>query len=203
MAALTNQSFESNLYLELSGTAATGVLFSDVTVKFKKFGSDTLTTKTMTTNDWVELGDGFYVLKWSPSEMDTAGKFFYTATGTLFDNFLFEEFPVEAPPLGALVFPDKCIITGNILDVGGNPDQDRLIEIRPVVFPAAQDGSIISARPVTSIADALGNFSIALIRNQAVKIEIKTAGIRHQITVPDSSSATLLSLLPPIPPPLP
>jgi len=203
MSAIKNQSFESNVYLTLAGVPALGLINTDITVNFKKFKSDTLTLKSVATGDFVELGDGFYVLKWLPTEMNVEGKFFYTLESTGFDNFLFEEFDIITAPLGAVSFPDKCIINGNIVDIGGNPDQDRLIEIRPVFFPGASGSSIISAKPVTSIPDALGNFSIALVRNQTVKIEIKTAGIRHQIDIPDQSTASLIDLLPPIIPPSP
>ena len=199
MSAILNQSFESNIYLELVGVPATGVLFSDVTAKIKKPGEVTLTARLLVTAEWVELGDGFYTIKWPPEDLDVAGTFFYTLdNATLFDNFLFAEFDVIPPPLFSAVFPDKCVISGNVLDIGGSPGQGQQIRVTPVKLPAVAGSSLLVSDPIFSVPDVEGNFSVALIRNQTVIFQIERTGIRQQIDVPDSPSALLIDLLPPI-----
>ena len=66
----------------------TGIAYGSVTVKYAKEASDgdhTLSTKTMASGDWEELGEGMYLIKFSTSELDTVGKFIYVcyASGIL------------------------------------------------------------------------------------------------------------------------
>lgn len=65
-------------------TPETGKTYSDVTVKYAKQGDTSLTTKSMASGDWQELGDGLYLLKFSATELNTAGNFICEvyATGT-------------------------------------------------------------------------------------------------------------------------
>jgi len=199
MSALQNQSFETNVYLELVGVPAVGVIFSDPTVKIKKAGEATLTARPLVTAEWVELGDGFYKIIWPLEDMDTLGTFLYTLDNpTLFDNFLFQEFDIVAPPLFSVEFPDKCIISGNVLDIGASPGEGQRIRVTPVKHPVTAGASIIASDPVQSIPDASGNFSVALIRGQTVIFQIDRTGIRQQIVVPDQANALLIDLLPPI-----
>jgi len=65
-------------------TPETGKTYSDVTVKYAKEGATSFATKTMSASDWQEIGDGFYRVKFSATELDTAGNFAYEvyASGT-------------------------------------------------------------------------------------------------------------------------
>lgn len=198
MDAIVSQPFESNIFLSLAGVPALGVEFSDVTVQYKKFLSDTLQAKTLTAEDWIELGSGFYVLKWSEAEMGTVGKFFYTLTGALFDNFLYDEFGVILPPPAAAVYPDRCVISGNLLDLNIQPALNTVITARIVKVPSSVNNALLTARIISTNPNHLGAFELVLPRNITAVIEIPEAGIRHQITVPDQATSTLLDLLPPL-----
>lgn len=65
-------------------TPETGIAYGDLTVKYAKEGDTSLSTKTMASADWEELGDGWYRIRFSTTELNTAGNFEYdvVASGT-------------------------------------------------------------------------------------------------------------------------
>jgi hypothetical protein len=180
-------------------TPVTGVLFGSVIVKKRKTGAITFSTKVLVTADWVELGGGFYVLKWSTADMDTLGEFRYWISGGTFDDVT-GAFDVIPAPIAIDVAAPKCIVTGNVVDIGGNPMSLEKIVCRPRNVPGVTGTSLIAAGIINTVADAFGNFAVELIRGAIVLVEIERAGIRHLITVPNQPTALILDLLPPIPP---
>lgn len=197
MRAIRNQPHETSFYLSLTGAAATGITYDEVTVKYKKYFSESFSTKTLEAEDWVELGDGFYMLKWSAVDMDTAGSFMYTMTSAKFDDFLYDLFEVRIPGEPFTV-PGKCVVRGNIQDLGINPATGLEITARPTDIPGVAGTALLSGEPIRTVPAANGDFSLALGRGLTVRIDIPMAGIRHQIEVPDTEEAVLLDLLPPI-----
>lgn len=193
--AIQSLPYESNIYLSLSGVPATGVLPGQVVAKYRKQGSTTLSTKALSVSNWIEVGFGFYILKWDSQDTDTLGSFFFTLSGTPFDNFTFQTFGIIEPNI--VPEPDTCVVTGSLRDVGGNVPQNTRISFRPVEFPAKYGLSIIQADPVQTVANVDGEFQVRLVRNSIVVVEIERAGIKHQITIPDQASADLTDLLPP------
>jgi hypothetical protein len=65
------------LLRDTSGVPVTGVVFGGVTVKYRKFGQTSFTTKTISGSDWFEVGDGWYDVLFSASELDTVEDFNY------------------------------------------------------------------------------------------------------------------------------
>jgi len=193
--ALQGSARDKVLYLTLSESPVTGILYGAVTVAYKKQGAASLSTKVLAAEDWVELGSGFYTLKFSEAELDTIGPFFYKVSGTGFD-MQFGEIEVEPVPIAMNVAPSKCLVTGNVVDIGGAPTRTTVL-VRPVDFPVISGPSALSADPVQSFTDALGNFSVELIRGQVVIFEVERTGIRNQVTIPDQETAQLVDLLPP------
>jgi hypothetical protein len=195
--AIQGRAWESNVPLDLGGVPVTGVLYNQVTVKYRKLGIYALTTKIVASTDWVEIGNGLYVIKWSSSEMNTVGPFLFQISGAGFDPYL-EEFDIEPYPVSAIITPGTCIVTGNIVDLGAHPDQKQTIKFRNVKYPAAHSGAILSGAFIYTMPDAFGAFSVSLIRGSTVVIEIEGAGLKQQFVVPDQDSANILDLLPPI-----
>ena len=66
-------------------SSVTGVLFSGITVRYRKQGAGSFTTKTVLAGEWNEIGDGVYQLTFTGSELDTAGFFRYLVTGAGFE----------------------------------------------------------------------------------------------------------------------
>lgn len=189
--------WETNLVLLSSGTPATGLTFSDLTVQYRKMGDTSLTTKTLVAEDFVEIGGGLYVLKWSEEDMNTLGSFYFTITGAGFDGVT-REIEIFAATVGSLISPTSCIITGNISDLGGDPGQGAEVMFRLAKRPSANTNAFILAEPVRTNPDVYGTFSVVLVRGVKVVVEIPKAGLRHLIEVPDQESANLIDLLPPI-----
>lgn len=63
-------------------TGITGLAFTDVTVKYAKEGDSPFSTKNMTVDDWIELGEGAYNIIFSLTELNTGGKFIYIVTSS-------------------------------------------------------------------------------------------------------------------------
>lgn len=188
---------EVNLFLSLTSTGATGIVFDDVTVAIKKQNESSFTNKVLATEDWVEIGDGFYALKFSTTDTNTVGELLFTVSGADFDNFEFDKFLIEAVPVGVDQIPaDTCLIQGNVRDIGGDAAVDHRVFIRPADIPAQSGDTILSSIPKISHTDNLGNFNVALLRNQIVLIDVNNTGVKIQFTVPDQVSALLTDLLP-------
>lgn len=187
------------VYLALNDVPALGVPYTDLTVRYKKQGQTSMTLKILTGSDWVELGGGLYSLSFSANEMDTVGGFTYTleSGATLFNNFLYDEFTIEAVAAGTTApLPQQCVIYGNLANQSALAPQHIKIVARPVQFPARYAQTILAADAVWTYADAYGDFTLSLVRNSVCIIEIERTGIKAQITVPDSPTANLIDLLP-------
>jgi hypothetical protein len=190
---------KSVVYLTMGGTPVPLVPYTGIVVKFCRSGDTGFTVKTLSAADWVEIGNGYYFLNWAPAQMSELGAFLYTVTGVAFNNLVSGSFEVDPVPLPLLIPPDTCIVTGSIVDIGGNPGKGQNIIFRPIDYPMSEGNSLVAADPVQTVPDILGNFQVALIQGKTILVQIDRTGINFQIVVPAAPSATLLSLLPPIP----
>ena len=199
--AIQDSAHETNIFLSLAGVPALGVLPTDLTVRFRKQGETALTTKTMDGTNWIEIGEGFYILKRTAEETDTLGIFFYDIDSAKHDNILFDEFVIIEPEGGVpAINPDLCEVSGRVLNsTGSAPLNGAQVKFRPVNSPNEFDSAVVNAEPVFTHTQYDGTFKSPLIRNLTVVVEIDRAGIRHQITIPDAATANLSDLLPPLP----
>jgi hypothetical protein len=198
MSAFQGSSYEATIYLSLLDVPATSIAYSAVTLAIHKPGQSSFSSSTLLTANWRNLGNGIYAITFPSANLDTLGRFTYTLTGAGFDNFIFDSFDVEPVPLALLAQVDTCIVSGNIIDIGGSFQHRQCISARVPTFPAQAGTSLIAADPIKTYPDAFGNFQLVLIQGQTVIVEIENAGIYNQITVPMVSTANLLDLLPPI-----
>lgn len=195
--ALQGRVWESNVKLALSGVPVTGVVFGDVTVSYRRVGDLVLQTKLLTADDWLEVGNGLYALKWSTSDMASVGPFYYQVTGGTFDPVT-AEFDVVPAPIEALASPETCLITGNIVDLTGLAGFQDEVVFRLAKRPSAVGGVFLLSDAIRTTPNVYGAFTVALTRGVQVIVSIERAGIRHQITVPDAAQAQLIDILPPI-----
>jgi hypothetical protein len=201
MSIIQSTATERNIYLTAADVPALGVLPADVVCKYRKAGQTALTTKALSVSNWIEVGSGFYILKFTEAEMNTLGYFFYTLEGTDFDNFLYDEFTIEPAVAagGEVIEPDSCVVSGSFRTAGNKVPANARVTFRPVAFPTSAGTSIVSGDTVVTYLDAYGNFSVSLLQGVTVILEVESTGLRHQITIPYTSEATLLSLLPTLP----
>lgn len=181
--------------VDSGGAGVTALIFSAVTVQYRYGGAVSWTAKTLTSPDWAELGSGYYYLRFKAAELTAVGTLVFKITSGSTVPY-FAQLQVEPQPLAFQAAPGICIVTGNIVDLGGEADRSARISVRPARMPASIGPSILSASLVTTYPDALGNFSVALVQGSTALIEVTPIGINNQITVPNTQSATLLSLLP-------
>lgn len=197
MGVRQSSTHEVNLFLSLTGNPVTGLVNTDLTVDVKKQGESAFTNKVLAAEDLVEISDGFYSLVFSSSDTDTIGEVLFRASGAGFDNFEFDKFLVVSVPVGVDQIPaDTCLIQGNVRDIGGNPAVDHRVSVRPASTPVQSGDTILSTITTIAHTDNLGNFNVALLRNQIALIEVNQTGVKFQFTVPDQVSALLVDLLP-------
>lgn len=176
---------------------ALGVTYDEVTALMSKNG-ELFVPKIMTPIDWSELGDGYYTMRWNAEDLDTLGIFAYRISCPYVYEEVFGSFDVEPAPFGVPTDSPTCIVTGNLIDIGGDPAHNAVV-FRPRYVPGTAGPSLITAEAIRTGADAFGNFSVKLLRSSQVIVEIEKAGIKNLITVPDAPTANLIDLLPPIP----
>lgn len=193
------QTLQKIVKLTLSGTPATGILYSAVTMNYWRSGDLTLTSTSILTANWLELGGGLYALTIPATVLNVLGSFYFNLSGVGFDLYE-EQFQVVPTPLQMIAQNNECIITGNLVDVTGLPT----LGTQQVIFRVAQlpnkiGASLLSSTRIITNPDAYGNFSVAFIQGATLIVEIPQAGISAQIVVPMQPSALLTDLLPPIP----
>ena len=184
-------------YLQNVDTPVTGLLFLDVTVGVRKPTEVGFTDKTVTIDDWLEIGDGYYAVNLSETDTDTVGPLLVKVSGAGFDTVVLED-DVDPIPFGSLVDNNICVLSGTIMDLGGDPKWQVPLMFRPVELPTAVNGALITGDPIRTICDVYGNFYVMLLRNSKVLVEIERTAIRHIITIPDQSNANIVDLLPPL-----
>lgn len=195
--SLQGRAWESNIRLSLNGNAVTGVAFGSVLVKYRRLGDTSLQSKLVTAQDWYEVGNGLYVVKWSAQDMAKIGPFYFEVTGATFSPHI-DEFDVLPSPITSLVTPALCIVSGNIAEIGAQPSPGQAIIFRLAKAPSVVNNAFITGDPLRTVTDAYGNFSVALVRGTKVIVDIERTAIRQQIVIPDRDTANLVDLLPPI-----
>lgn len=198
MIALQGQALTVFFQLLNSGTGVAGLTAADIVLRWWKNGLTNVPVRPILPEELVDLGAGYYTLTLPEADMNQLGQMYLRFTGTGFDP-LEKEFTVEAAPIAILASTTTCIVSGNTLDLSGKRMVGAEVVFRPVDAPNSVGPSIIHFERIITYTDALGNFSVNLLRGAKAIVEIRDAGLRHQIEVPDQSTALLLDLLPPIP----
>lgn len=179
-----------------SSEPVTGVLPSAVTLKIRKNGAASFTTKPLASDSFVEISEGFYSVRWEAADLDTLGSFTFTLSSSgvkavsVFERIVPEPFFVNQPSL-------TCLVTGSVYELDGRPSQESIV-FRAQKLPSAVGNALTSGQVVKTSTDAFGNFSASLLRGAKVIVEMERSGLKHTITVPDLPAASLTSLLPQI-----
>lgn len=176
-----------------------GITYDQVTVKLKKMGSIFELKILPATGSWIDEGGGFYSILWSASDMDRVGSFIYTVDYPYQTDSFIDRFTVVPAPISYSLPATTCVVTGNVVDIGGNPLVSTDVVFRPPHVPSAPGGALVGSGIIRTMTDAFGNFSVKLLRGASVLVDIEKAGIHYIVTVPDLPSVGLVDLLPPIP----
>lgn len=176
-----------------------GIALEDVTLRLRKNGEEAFTERPLVEGEWLEIGLGYYALRFAPEDFDVLGDLRYVLSGPSFDTHS-GAFDVDPAPISYETAPPQCIVSGNIVDIGGAPLQQTRVFFQPRNVPGKTGGALIASGNLDLLTDVYGNFAVKLIRESKVLVTIPDAGIKVVIDVPDASSANLIDLLPPIPP---
>lgn len=179
-----------------SSAVILGLVASNLTLSTVRPGGTSFAVRTVATSDLLDLGSGYYILRLPALETALLGLLVYqvaapgaaTVTGSL---------QVEPQPVGLLASPATCIVTGNVVQLGGAFTEPTEVIFKPMHLPSQVAGtSLISAKAVQTWTDAVGNFSVTLLRGAVVMVDVADCGLKGQFLVPNAGSADLLTLVP-------
>lgn len=206
MTAFYGKERWETIFIQVDGgygyVPALGVTYDLLNVKASKNGGP-FVEKEVTEEGWRDLENGYYSILWNESDMDTMGEFYWVMDIPSLSVGFRGSFDVDPAPFYLDVTAPTCVVTGNIVDIGGDPLALNTLSFRPRNVPGVAGQSLMASGHIRTNTDAYGNFSVKLLRSAIVLVEIENAGIRHLITVPDEPTAALIDLLPPIPLPIP
>jgi len=149
---------------------------------------------------WFEIGDGYYAIKWVSADLAAQGELFFILENAGYASFdtVTGKFDVLAAPLEMVSSPEVCVVTGSIVDLGGDPSQNLDISFKLSRAPSVIGGSFIEGKTIRTMPNAFGNFSVGLLRGKKALVEIEKAGVKITIDIPDQPTANLMDLIPPI-----
>lgn len=206
MTAFYGKERWNTLYITIDGgygpLPALGITYDMVAVTASKNGGE-FAPKEVTEDGWRDLGDGYYSVLFTESDMDTLGEYYWVLAVASLGVGTRDVFDVDPAPFYLDSTAPTCVVTGNIVDIGGDPIVFNTLKFRPRNVPGVAGNSLLASGHIRTATDAFGNFSVKLLRSAYVLVEVENAGIRHLILVPDTPTAALIDLLPPIPLPIP
>ena len=189
-----------------TGDPRTGILFNQIDVSYKKSSQTVFSLKTLAAPDFVENGNGVYEITFSASELDTLGSFLYVVNGNgalptpAIRQFVGQAFIVtSAAYTPGTVSLSTNVLTGNLLDLHGDPLVGESVSARVLEAPSIQ-GSVspniagISTETVSAQTDTAGFFALELIQGTVVDIVIPIVNYRRTLTVPANSSDVLFDI---------
>lgn len=138
---------------------------------------------------------GYYKLTMSKNIFDQEGNMAILVQGPGITDRLLNEF-IGPYPLGVSSNPGVCTLIGSILDLSGKAPINSRITFKIVDVPKRVGEVLVSAKTIETTPDANGNFSVNLLCGSTVLVDIPTAGIKNQITIPDQKSVQLTEILP-------
>lgn len=185
---------EVMVVLTLDNEPVTGLAHTDVVLQYRKAGASSFTTKTLSADDWDEIGDGVYAIDFTAAELNTLKNLTVKVTGADIDQFVTFCTVVAAASGSTAVSVETCILSGHVFDAAGSPVEDATISVRILGRPSIeQNAAAITDDMISAKTDANGEFFISLVRLCEVEIFIPVANYRRVVTVPNAASANLFT----------
>lgn len=183
------------LYLTQSSddTEATGLTHSDVSVDLKKSDESSFSAKSLDGTNFTEIGDGFYELDLTASDLDTLGNLYIRVTGATINTALETVFVAESTPVNPtspLSIPQTSLF-GYIYDAEGSPVVGASVSARvlaqPSVLYSGAEGLALATALATAKTDNDGFFTISLVTGSSIDVFIPAVNYRRTLTVPGTS----------------
>ena len=188
-----------------TGDPRTGITFDQVDVSYKKSTQAVFQVKTLISADFRENGNGFYEVLFSSAELNTKGTFLYVVNGNgalpaprvrQYVGQAFIEDSASYTP--GTISVSTCVLTGNLIDVQGNPLIGEAVGARVLSAPTIQGTSPniggVGTNYIGTQTDSGGFFALELIQRVVVDIVIPSINYRRTLTVPDTDTELLFNL---------
>ena len=145
---------------------------------------------------WYELGNGLYEIRFTATELNTAGVFLFKVAGADFQQYVgvaevvaLDDNDTEVATL------QTCVVSGHLLDLSGNPIEGAAVSARLIGLPQYnQNTAYIKDELITVVTDSNGQWFLTLARLATVEIFISAANYRRTLVVPNVSSSILAEI---------
>lgn len=181
------------------GTPATGLTFASVLCQYLRAGDVSFTSKTLTSGNFVEKGNGFYGITFLASpDLAVEGEFVFSVYGAGLQASQNAAQLVSAAsliPTTPVAIP-VCVVTANINSPNGEGIAGVTVVARMVGEPTIENNVALTGDTLTASTDDNGVFNLTLPRLAVVEITIARVNYRRIITVPNLPSVNLLTGIP-------
>jgi hypothetical protein len=192
-----NVAAEVVVLLTKDNAPVAGLVFSDLTVEYRKEGDVGFTAKVLAAPDVVEHGDGVYTIAFTAAELDTVGSFTVKVQSATIDQYVVVPNVVAQGQASTAVSLETCILTGHVFDAAGQPIPGAAVSARVLGLPSIeQNQAAVTDDLVTATTDASGEFFLTLVRLADVEVFIPEANYRRRLRVPNSATANLFTEVP-------
>jgi hypothetical protein len=193
---LQSQIGDISVYVETTaGVAATGLLFSDVTVTIDKDGGGyAAPVPAIDGGTWTEVSGGWYTVRLSAADTDTLGNLTVRVEGAGLKTGLTPAFISEDAtlPVSTTLSVTTTLLFGYVLDSQGAPLAGAAVSAKPLATPSVgyspPDGYVQVTNLVTANTDSSGFFQISLVTGSQVDFFIPSANYRRTLEVPVTST---------------
>jgi hypothetical protein len=189
-----------------TGAARTGVLYTQVTVSYKKAGDVAFSLKTLTgASDFREIGLGVYEINFSGLELDTLGTFIFVvnSNGALPAPALNQYVGLAEVQAAAAYTPGTItlatnILTGNLVGLDGNGLSGESVTAKilsaPNIMGTLPNLGGVGTDMVSAVTDSGGFFALEILQEAVVDIVIPAINYRRTLTVPANSTDSLFDI---------
>lgn len=196
-----------NLTIESSGTGVTGetptavvqrltdgFYFDDAQATGLKFAA-AFATNAMTEVDATNL-PGLYRVAFDHSEDLTTSELFFVRLQNTGGNARIEDSTIAFGPLRVAAALDQCALFGTVVDINGQGDANKVVRVSIIPNTILTTGSKpgVSVDKLDTYTDDTGGFSINLLRNLTIRLQIPSMGYDRKIVIPDAPSANFADL---------
>lgn len=199
MSQQVTQNVIANIVVILTkdNVPVTGIVYSAVTVKYRKEGGSSFTTKSIGATDFAEIGSGVYTIKFTAAELNTVGSFVITVTSASIDQSVTICQVIPTTQTSVSISLETCVVFGYIADLSGNPLEGVAVSARVLGMPSIEQNIAAVTDDLVSVkTDANGEFFLPLVRLADVEIFIPAVNYRRTLVVPNADSANLFTGIP-------
>lgn len=181
--------------MNTDGSPALSLVAASVTCQFRRADDSVFLSKSLDGSNFAELGNGFYQITFSASDLATVGVFLFVVNGAGLRQSSNEAQVVSTDsliPTNPTTLP-TCRLTGALAALGGSGVAGAAVSARVLGMPTIEGVVGVTDDLQTATTDDNGVFFLDLVQLSVVEIFIPRINYRRQLTVPALTSANLFS----------